>query len=186
VRSRAIGTYFMVFQGTIALAAAAWGFVAEHWGVRSELLIGAVGLLLSLPAGLWWRLSEGDSAALAPYGQFPVLQWSSALDAERARVLIMFEYTIPDADRAKFIRLMDLVGVVRRRNGATDWGVYGDISQPGRWIEEFIVDSLDEMERIRQRTTVADFAVLQEVYALHKGEAPAPTIRRLVAPPSAT
>jgi hypothetical protein len=37
--------YGMVFEGTIALAAAIWGFVAEHLGVRVELLIGAAALL---------------------------------------------------------------------------------------------------------------------------------------------
>jgi predicted MFS family arabinose efflux permease len=182
VRSRAMAIYGMAFEGTIALAAAVWGVVAEHLGVRTELLVGAAALLVTLSAGLWWRLSLGDSATLLPYGQFPELQWSSALDSERARALVMFEYTISEADRAKFIGLMDAVGLVRRRNGVTEWGLYQDIIEADRWIEEFIVDSLDEMENIRQRTTVADFAALQEAYALHKGDTPTPTIRRLIAP----
>jgi hypothetical protein len=74
------------------------------------------------------------------------------------------------------------VGIVRRRNGVTEWGLYQDLVKSDRWIEEFIVDSLDEMENIRQRTTVADFAALQEAYALHRGDTPTPTIRRLLAP----
>ena len=184
VRSRAMAIYGMAFEGTIAVAAALWGLVAERLGVRTELVVGAAGLLLTLPAGIWWRLSMGDSTLLNLYGQFPVLRWSSALDSERTRALVMFEYTIQAADRSRFVELMDAVGVVRRRNGATEWGLYQDLVGSDRWIEEFIVDSLDEMERIRQRTTVADFAALQEAYALHKGDTPTPTIRRLIAPAS--
>jgi hypothetical protein len=111
-----------------------------------------------------------------------MLQWSSALDSERTRALVMFEYTIAEADRLRFRELMDAVGIVRRRNGVTEWGLYQDLVESDRWIEEFIVDSLDEMENIRQRTTVADFAALQGAYALHKGDTPTPTIRRLIAP----
>jgi predicted MFS family arabinose efflux permease len=182
VRSRAMAIYGMVFEGTIALAAAMWGLVAERLGVRNELLVGAAALLVTLPVGLWWKLSKGDSTLLTPYGQFPELKWSSALDSERTRALVMFEYTIKEADRARFIELMDAVGLVRRRNGVTEWGLYQDIVGSDRWIEEFIVDSLDEMENIRQRTTVGDFAELQEAYALHSGDTPTPTIRRLIAP----
>jgi hypothetical protein len=94
----------------------------------------------------------------------------------------MFEYTIKEADRATFIERMNEVGIVRRRNGATEWGFYQDIEGTDRWIEEFIVDSLDEMESVRQRTTVGDFAELQAAYALHQGDTPTPTIRRLIAP----
>jgi hypothetical protein len=94
----------------------------------------------------------------------------------------MFEYTIKEADRATFIELMNGVGTVRRRNGVTGWGFYQDIEGTDRWIEEFIVDSLDEMESVRQRTTVGDFAELQAAYALHQGATPTPTIRRLIAP----
>jgi predicted MFS family arabinose efflux permease len=186
VRSRAMAIYGMVFEGTIALAAAMWGLVAERLGVRNELLVGAAALLVTLPVGLWWKLSKGDSTLLTPYGQFPELKWSSALDSERTRALVMFEYTIKEADRARFIELMDAVGIVRRRNGVTEWGLYQDIVGSDRWIEEFIVDSLDEMENIRQRTTVADFAALQEAYALHSGDTPTPTIRRLIAPATST
>jgi predicted MFS family arabinose efflux permease len=182
VRSRAMAIYGMVFEGTIALAAAIWGFVAERLGVRMELLIGAAALLATLPVGLLWKLSKGDSALLTPYGQFPELKWSSALDSERTRALVMFEYTIKEADRATFIELMNGVGTVRRRNGVTGWGFYQDIEGTDRWIEEFIVDSLDEMESVRQRTTVGDFAELQAAYALHQGATPTPTIRRLIAP----
>jgi MFS family permease len=182
VRSRAMAIYGMVFEGTIALAAALWGFVAERLGVRMELLIGAAALLATLPVGLLWKLSKGDSALLTPYGQFPELKWSSALDSERTRALVMFEYTVKEADRATFIELMNGVGTVRRRNGVTGWGFYQDIEGTDRWIEEFIVDSLDEMESVRQRTTVGDFAELQAAYALHQGDTPTPTIRRLVAP----
>jgi hypothetical protein len=63
-------------------------------------------------------------------------------------------------------------------------GFYQDIEGTDQWIEEFIVDSLDEMENVRQRTTVGDFAELQAAYALHQGDnAHARPIRRTHARP---
>jgi MFS family permease len=182
VRGRAVAIYFMVFQGAMALAAAGWGFVAQRWGLQTALLAAAAGLFASLAAGIFWKLSVGDTSTLNAHGLFPFLKIGTALETADAPGLVMFEYRISAANRASFLQLMESVATIRQRNGATQWGIYEDLAQPGRWLEEFVVDSVSEMERIRQRTTAADYALLQQVYALHEGAGTAPVITRLVAP----
>lgn len=183
LRGRAMAIYFMVFQGTMALAAAGWGMIAEHWSIRAELQLAAAGLLLSLTTGIWWKLSLGHNAAQGVDGLFPFIPISPLLETNSSAALVTFDYQIRETDRATFLGLMDLVRIIRERNGVGHWGIYEDIAKPGSWREEFVVDSLTEMERIRQRTTTSDYALLQQVYALHQGPGENPTITRFVTPP---
>ena len=100
-------------------------------------------------------------------------------------LLIQGSIDIPKlASRLTSDTALRLQGEVSQRNGATQWGVFEDLDQPGRWVESFVVDSSTEMERIRQRTTAADYAILQRLYALHQGAGNAPSIGRFLAAPS--
>jgi len=45
---------------------------------------------------------------------------------------------------------------VRRRDGATSWGVFVDTEAPDTYLETFKVDSWAEHERQHDRFTVAD------------------------------
>lgn len=166
------------------MAAVAWGLVAERVGLQTTLLIGAGGLLLSLGTGFGWKLSLGDSASLGPYGLLPALVFPPVLDPTQSRGLVVLEYQIADLDRVAFLELMETVSEIRQRNGVTQWGVYEDIAKPGRWHEQFIIDTLAEMEVVRQHTTTADHLVLQQVYALHQGSNGAPLLTRYLAAPA--
>ncbi|MEK6397652.1 MAG: MFS transporter, partial [Terriglobus sp.] len=59
---------------------------------------------------------------------------------------------------------------VRLRTGAIRWGVFRDGNDPERLEESFVMDSWLEYLRSRERMTTADFAVLQCVRDMHKGE----------------
>jgi MFS family permease len=184
VRGRAVAIYFMAFQGVIALSAAMWGLIAQEFGLAPGLIIAATGLIVALAATAWWKLSLGDSSATVLHGLFPTLELAPTLDASQTAAMVTFEYRILEADRASFLALAEQAGVVRQRNGATQWGVFEDLDQPGRWMESFVVDSSAEMERIRQRTTTADYAILQRLYALHQGGGSPPAITRFLAAPT--
>jgi hypothetical protein len=68
--------------------------------------------------------------------------------------------------------------IVRRRDGAIDWGVYQDVADSRRWLETFVVESWVEHLRQHARITVADRALQELVYKLLDGE---PTISHLIA-----
>ena len=67
----------------------------------------------------------------------------------------------------------------RRRDGAYNWGIYGDAAQEGAFIETFSVDSWLEHLRQHQRVTNAD-RVLQD--SVHRFQAEGdPAVRHLIA-----
>lgn len=181
VRGRAVAIYFMVFQGAMAVSAAVWGVISQNYGLKIGLMLAAAGLVAALITTLWWRLSIGDASTLTAHGRFPLMEITPTLDTAQSPVLVTFEYVIRETDRPAFLQLMTAVGVLRQRNGVTQWGLYENAAGPGKWHEGFVVDSLDEMERIRQRTTTADFAILKEVYALHQGDGNQPVVTRYLA-----
>lgn len=178
VRGRAVAIYFMVFQGAMALSAAFWGAVSQHYGLKLGLICAAGGLVVALATTVWWRLSLGETVLLVAHGRLPVMEITPALDTAQSPVLVTFEYSIQSSDRPAFLLLMKEVSTLRQRNGVTQWGIYENLASPGQWHEGFVVDSIDEMERIRQRTTTADYAVLQKLYALHRGDGAQPTATR--------
>jgi hypothetical protein len=54
---------------------------------------------------------------------------------------------------------MHEIELIRRRDGALEWGVYQDVADPRRWLETFLVESWVEHLRQHARITVADRAL---------------------------
>jgi hypothetical protein len=69
---------------------------------------------------------------------------------------------------------------IRRRNGATDWGVFRDVETEDHFVERFIVRSWGEYIRLRTRFTVVDAEVQERVARLQVADTPV-QISRLVA-----
>ncbi|HUI83646.1 MAG TPA: MFS transporter [Candidatus Binatia bacterium] len=60
MRARAISMYLLVLQGGLAGGAALWGEIAEHFGMYRSLTYAALGLVIGVPAALWFKLHMGD------------------------------------------------------------------------------------------------------------------------------
>lgn len=60
MRARAISMYLLVLQGGLAGGATLWGAIAEHVGTPRSLSFAALGLLIGLPAGAWFKLHPGN------------------------------------------------------------------------------------------------------------------------------
>ena len=50
LRARALSIYLLVLQGGMAAGSAAWGAVAERWGIERSMLCAALGMVLGLAA----------------------------------------------------------------------------------------------------------------------------------------
>jgi len=75
---------------------------------------------------------------------------------DQGPVLVTVEYRV-DLDRSShFLDAIHEYQRVRRRDGATQWGVFYDAEIPGRYLESFLVDSWAEHQRQHDRFTVAD------------------------------
>ena len=71
-------------------------------------------------------------------------------------VLVTVRYIIDPKKAAEFLGEVHMFERVRRRDGATRWGIYYDASTPNVYLETFVVDSWAEHQRQHGRFTVAD------------------------------
>jgi len=165
VRARVLSVYMLVFQGALALGSFLWGEVATRLGVRRALLVAAVALVASLAARFRYPL-EIVEEDMTPSLLWPMPRIVRDLAADDGPVRVLVEYLVPDANARAFGRLLRAREQRRRRDGATEWGLYRDISKPTRWLETFVVDSWGEHERQHSRTTAADRRTSARIAAL--------------------
>lgn len=181
VKARALAIYLMVFYGSMTLGSAIWGQLASMFGTPTSLIVAGVGLLLASATALRWRLDMTPELDLSPAGSLrqPNIASSPAHDA--GPVMITLEYLVPDVSAAAFRKAIQEMRRVRRRGGALSWGIYEDASQPGRYVETFVVASWLEYLRQRDRFSENDRAIKAAVDGFHHG-ADGPKVSHLIAP----
>ncbi len=94
-------------------------------------------------------------------------------------VLITLEYRINPTDAPAFTEAMQAFSRTRRRDGAIRWGLFQDLSDPGRFVETVLVESWAEHRRQFERVTNADRALEERVRAFHIGSEP-PKISQMI------
>jgi MFS family permease len=180
VQARSLSVYLLVFQGGMAVGSVGWGVIAEAGGYRWALAGASAGLLLSLALAFRYSLKQGLALNLKPAGKWPTPEISPDTLAEGTPVLVTVQYEI-DRERVEdFVSEMRRMEAIRRRDGALQWGLFIDPSGPGRYVEEFLVDSWLEHLRQHERFTVSDQEVQQRILAMHKG-ATAPRVTHYLA-----
>ncbi|MFF4309373.1 MFS transporter [Streptomyces sp. NPDC001507] len=65
-------------------------------------------------------------------------------DSADGPVLVSIVYHVSPDDGVAFARAMENVARSRRRTGALTWGLYEDGTEPGRFIENYLVGSWAE------------------------------------------
>ena len=173
VRARALGTYLLVFQGTLAVGSLVFGFVAERLGDPVTLAVAAVGLVLGMLATRRWRLEATEQLDLTPLPLLPEPEVDDAPDLDEGPVLVSVEYRVEPARAGEFVQAMREIGRLRRRDGAIRWGLFRDPSDAGRYLESFVVESWVEHLRQVQRATLADGAIDERARGFLRGWRPA-------------
>ena len=77
-------------------------------------------------------------------------------EPDEGPVLVTVEYQIDPNKAAEFLDAIHDYERIRRRDGATRWGVFYDAEVPGRYVENFLVESWAEHARQHDRFTLAD------------------------------
>jgi hypothetical protein len=165
----------LVFQGAVAAGSAAWGAIAERSSVGSALLWAGIGTIVSTILGLVLRLPS-ESVDLTPWNHWRMPLVVGA-DADDGPVLVTVEYHVNPEGASEFIKTMRKYGRVRRRDGASRWGICRDLENPARYLETFVVSSWAEHLRQHDRLTRAD-SHLEE--RLRKCTASEPKVRHLL------
>jgi predicted MFS family arabinose efflux permease len=154
VRARVLAVSMLVFQGAVAAGSATWGAVAARVGLSRALLWAGVGGILTTVLALFLRLSD-VGADLTPWNHWrtPVV---GADVNPGAPILVTVEYDVAPERVPDFIETMREYGRIRRRDGASRWGICRDLEVPNRYLETFVVSSWAEHLRQHDRLTRAD------------------------------
>ena len=179
VRARALATHMLVIFGGLAVGSAAWGALAGFVGVPRTFALAALAVALGRLATWRRRLSEGAGSDLAPAPRWPDPLLVRSFEPGRGPALVTVEYEIDPAEAEAFAHAMGRLGAIRLRDGAIRWGLWGDVEQPGRVLESFVVESWLEHLRQHERITAADREVQAIAHTFHRGAEP-PRVRHYI------
>jgi hypothetical protein len=180
VRTRLLAIYFLVQEAPYAFGGIAFGVVTTFLPVRMALGIDAVLFLPSVLLVPRFGLPVIDRSAHQVVVQPPIAV-GSHVHAEDGPVLVQIEYLLAEEDVDDFLEAAAALRYVRRRLGATQWGVFEDVTRHGRFIETFVVPSWDSYLRQRQHYTAEDAAVEARASRFHRGSE-GPRVMRYVHP----
>jgi len=182
VRARVLAIYLLVFQGSVALGSAVWGAVAQRAGIATALVCAGLGTIATTALALFAKLPDA-TADLSPWNHWrmPVVIDEVVPELDRGPVLVTVEYLVAAQWRSEFVEAIHRYERIRRRDGASRWGIYHDTEVADRYLEIFLVDSWAEHLRQHERFTQADRKLEQSLSEYVVAE---PTVRHLIyAPP---
>jgi MFS family permease len=166
VRARATAMHTLAALGSFAIGSALWGALSDLLGLPAALTLAALGMLGGLPLARPFPLRIG---ALGEVTQVTPVKAGENLfivyepDPEAGPVAVEIAYRVRPERTAGFLEAVSLLRAPRRRDGATFWRVYRDLSDPSRFVERFIVTSWADYLHQRARATLADLELEAQV-----------------------
>ena len=184
VRARVLAVFMLVFQGGLAAGSALWGAVAARAGIQHALLWAGLGIIATTALGLVAKLPDATTD-VSPWNHWrmPAIVEDVRPEFDEGPVLVTVEYRVNRDRTREFLQAIHEYGRVRRRDGASRWGVYRDLEEADRYVETFIVSSWAEHLRQHERVTTADREVEDRLRTYVTG---APNVRHLVSASSHT
>lgn len=184
VVGRALALYQMAAFGGIAGGSWLWGVVAERESILLALLGCAAMLLVCAAFGLMKPLAQSENLDLDPVRQWEAPETAVPVDHRTGPVVITIEYVIRQDDQLRFLAAMSERRRIRRRDGALNWRLLRDLSDPELWIERYETPTWLDYVRLNNRLTRHDAVIPESLRALHRGPG-APRVRRMIERPVA-
>jgi MFS family permease len=156
VRARATALHTLCALGSFAIGSAFWGALSDLIGLQAALTLAAVAMLAGLLLGRPFPLRMGELGEVTQVKIADNVFIVHEPDPEAGPVAVEIAYRIRPEDTAAFMEAVSHLRAPRRRDGATLWRVYRDLSNPQRYVERFIVTSWAEYLHQRSRATLAD------------------------------
>jgi MFS family permease len=155
VRARVLAVYLFVFQGSVAVGSTLWGIVASHTNVHVTLAVASIGTGACLFLGALFKLPN-TAVDLSTWDHWVKPTMLEEPGPDQGPVMVTLKYVIDPAKAPEFLRQVYKYERIRRRDGATRWGVFFDTEARDVYLESFLVDSWAEHERQHARFTLAD------------------------------
>jgi len=184
VRARGMSLYQVALMGGAAAGSLLWGQVAAWTSVPAAVLIASVSGCVVWAATRRVSIEGGADLDFSPARLGAITPPAIEIDAEAGPVMVTVEYQIEPGRAADFARVMERTRRARLRQGALSWGLFRDVSQPGRYIEYFVDENWLEHQRRLERFTAFDAELRKLRLSFHTGSEP-PVVRRYVADPLA-
>lgn len=181
VRSRGMAMFQMVLFGSMAAGSIIWGRVGTSYGLPISLTAAACLMLLLVPLTWRFKLNLGSNYDHTPSGHWPEPMLTVPIAHDHGPVMVTVEYRIADQDRERFHELIRELGIIRRRDGAAQWGFFEDVEDHGHFIEIFTNESWVAHLRQHARVSKADKLLQDQIIALHQGDS-APKVTHAVTP----
>ena len=184
VGARGPSIYLLIYQGSIALGSAIWGLVAQYYGVQYAFLFAAIGAIFSLVVVIKYKLT-GD---LKDINKTPSRHWPEPMmviepNLQDGPVLVKLGYRIHPKTLDDFVLAIIELRRMRLRDGAINWGLYRDDSDPNLYYEIFTVGSWAEhIHQHHERLTVEDRKIEDRVNSFIVGNT-LPFVSHLIAVP---
>ena len=156
VRARATALHTLCALGSFAIGSAFWGALSDIAGLRAALSLAALGMLAGLLLARPFPLRMGELGEVTQVKTSDNLFIVREPDPEAGPVAVEIGYRIQPERTDAFLDAVSLLRAPRRRDGATFWRVYRDLSDPSRYVERFIVTSWADYLHQRSRATLAD------------------------------
>ena len=180
VRARGMSLYQMALMGGAAAGSLLWGQVAERASVQAAVLTAAVFGAVVLLATRKLSVEGGANLDFSPAALGLVPEPAFEIGPEDGPVMVTLEYQIDPARAADFAAVMQRTRRARLRQGALSWGLFRDVTAPGRYIEYFVDENWVEHQRRLERFTAFDAGLREERLAFQLNSEP-PVLRRYVA-----
>jgi MFS family permease len=156
VRSRAVAMHTISALGSFAIGSAAWGFVSAGLGLPVTLSVAAACMAAGALLARHFPLRMGAAHEVTQATPWEELFVANEPAPDAGPVAVEIGYRIRSAEAAAFLEAVSEMKAIRRRDGATFWRVYRDLSDPAHYAERFIVTSWADYLHQRARATLAD------------------------------
>jgi len=178
VRARVLAIFMLITQGGLAAGSVVWGTVGSRAGLGVALMCAGFATVATTALGLLVRLPDAV-ADVSPWNHWrmPTIGEHGVPGLDEGPVLVTVEYRVQPNEAPVFLEAMHRYGRVRRRDGASRWGIFRDLERPDVYLESFLVSSWAEHLRQHERFTRADRDAEQEVRKHVDGE---PIVRHLI------
>jgi len=183
VVARALALYQMAAFGGIAGGSWLWGAVAERGSIMIALFTAAGVLLACAAVGAWRPLEQSEHIDLDPLRHWEAPDTKVPVDSRTGPVVITIEYRIREDDQLKFLSAMSERRRIRRRDGALNWRLLRDLSDPELWVERYETPTWLDYLRLNNRMTRNDAVIPASLRALHQGPE-SPRVRRMIERPT--
>lgn len=179
VVARALALYQVCSFAGMAAGSWLWGAIAENSGLSAALLSAAVAMMICTLLGLVLPMVQTEHLNLDPLRAWHEPSTAVPVEGRSGPVVVTIEYLIDEADVLEFQAAMVERRRIRRRDGARNWTLLRDLSDPRVWIERYHTPTWLDYIRINNRLTQDDADVPTRIRALHRGDSP-PVVRRML------